>query len=302
MEEQNERRVCTIGALLLTNACLLHRRLCGVGALKALTKLDDVSAAKAPREMLATAWRAILRQDYSPVFIPGLTVLNALPEGKAVDKAIRRIAERANHIADSLSELGYDHAGPLYHRILGSAKSDGAFYTNNLSALLLGRLALSEDFTDWANPGAVRKLRVMDPACGTGTLLMAALKTIKDRVEGAAPKAGRKKRRKRREKLHRALVEQVLCGMDINRHGVQLAACNLTLGAPTVDYKKMNLHTLAHGVQEDGEVRCGVAGNSGRCGKGRRPQRAGAAAAEPKGYRVPPCGSQRGGRLSVAQT
>ena len=257
MEEQKERRVCTIGALLLTNACLLHRRLCGVGTLKALTKLDDVSAAKAPREMLATAWRAILRQDYSPVFIPGLTVLNALPEGKAVDQAIRRIAERANHIADSLSELGYDHAGPLYHRILGSAKSDGAFYTNNLSALLLGQLALNEDFTDWADPATVRKLRVMDPACGTGTLLMAALKTIKDRVESAAPKTRRKKRRKRREELHRALVEQVLCGMDINRHGVQLAACNLTLGAPTVDYKKMNLHTLAHGVQEDGEVRCG---------------------------------------------
>ena len=257
MEEQNERRVCTIGALLLTNACLLHRRLCGVGALRALTALDDISAAKAPREMLATAWRAILRQDYSPVFIPGLTVLNSLPEGEVVDQVIRRIAERANHIADSLSDLGYDHAGPLYHRILGSAKSDGAFYTNNLSALLLGRLALNAGFTDWTNPEAVRNLRVMDPACGTGTLLMGALKTIKDRVEQAATNVGRKKRRKRRQKLHRALVEQVLCGMDINRHGVQLAACNLTLGAPTVDYKKMNLHTLAHGVQEDGEVRCG---------------------------------------------
>ena len=32
--------------------------------------------------------------------------------------------------------------------------------------------------------------------------------------------------------MHRVLVEDVLCGLDINRHGVQLAACNLTLGAP----------------------------------------------------------------------
>ena len=39
---------------------------------------------------------------------------------------IQYLAEYSGQIADSLSELGYDHAGPLYHRILGSAKSDGA--------------------------------------------------------------------------------------------------------------------------------------------------------------------------------
>ena len=59
------------------------------------------------------------------------------------------------------------------------------------------------------------------------------------------------------ELMHRMLVEDVLCGLDINRHGVQLAACNLTLGAPTVDYKRMNLHTMKHGPQEDESVRAG---------------------------------------------
>ena len=65
---------------------------------------------------------------------------------------IRVVAECANRVADSLSELGYDHAGPLYHRILGSAKSDGAFYTNNLSAIMLARLALTDDLIDWSDP------------------------------------------------------------------------------------------------------------------------------------------------------
>ncbi len=49
----------------------------------------------------------------------------------------------------------------------------------------------------------------------------------------------------------------MLCGLDINRHAVQLAACNLTLGAPTVDYRRMNLFTLRHGPQPDGNVRAG---------------------------------------------
>ena len=199
---------------------------------------------------LHAAWHAILERDYAPVFEPALAVLDALPALNAVGHAVRTVAECADEVADRLSEFGYDHAGPLYHRILGSAKSDGAFYTNNVSALMLARLALSEDFVDWSDPEAVARLRIMDPACGTGTLLMAAMQTIKARMAQASsaddPAA-----------LHRRLVEDVLCGLDINRHAIQLAACNLTLGAPTVDYRRMNLFTLRHGPQPDGSVRVG---------------------------------------------
>ncbi len=48
-----------------------------------------------------------------------------------------------------------------------------------------------------------------------------------------------------------------MCGLDINRHAIQLAACNLTLGAPSVDYRRMNLFTLRHGPQADGSVKAG---------------------------------------------
>ncbi len=174
--------VCTIAALLLANACLLHRRLGSLPDLPDLPPLTGVGGAADPAGHLHAAWHAILERDYAPVFEPALAVLDALPQLRAVGHAVRMVAECANRVADSLSELGYDHAGPLYHRILGSAKSDGAFYTNNVSALMLARLALSEDFTDWSDPEAVGRLRIMDPACGTGTLLMAAMQTIKARA------------------------------------------------------------------------------------------------------------------------
>ncbi len=181
--------------------------------------------------------------------IRALSIIRALPERKATDDAVRALAECANRVADSLSELGYDHAGPLYHRILGSAKSDGAFYTNNLSAVMLARLAFTDGFVDWSDPEAVARLRIMDPACGTGTLLMAVLHAVKARV-GAGGETGN-------DALHKRLVEDVLCGLDINRHAIQLAACNMTLGAPTVDYRRMNLVTMPHGPQGDGTVRAG---------------------------------------------
>ncbi len=45
--------------------------------------------------------------------------------------------------------------------------------------------------------------------------------------------------------------------MDINYHATQLAASNLTLGAPSVNYEAMSVHTLQHGPQADGTIRLG---------------------------------------------
>ena len=162
--------------------------------------------------------------------------------------------------------MGTTTQAPSTIGILGSAKSDGAFYTNNVSALMLARLALDQDFVDWTDDNAVGNLRIIDPACGTGTLLMGRRwKTIKDRM-----KAAKERTKDDEELMHRTFVEDVLCGLDINRHGVQLAACNLTLGAPGVDYTRMNLHTMKHGPQEDGSVPGWIPGNpDGRRGRAR---------------------------------
>ena len=253
-DDGGAKGICTVAALMLCNACLLQRRLRDEPEMKTIVRLDKVAGARDPREILSIAWESILEKDYEPVFRPALAVLAALREGKAVDDALRMLTECANRVADSLSDLGYDHAGPLYHRILGSAKSDGAFYTNNLSAVMLARLAFTRNFVNWLDPEAVARLRIIDPACGTGTLLMAILQTIKAHVTGLG---SRGLSDEQRNALHKRLVEEVLCGLDINQHGIQLAACNMTLGAPTVDYERMNLATMPHGPQIDGPPKAG---------------------------------------------
>ena len=209
-DDGGAKGVCTVAALMLCNACLLQRRLRDEPEMKTIMRLDKVAGASSPKEILAIAWESILEKDYMPVFRPALAVLAALQDGKAIDDAIRVVAECANRVADSLSELGYDHAGPLYHRILGSAKSDGAFYTNNLSAVMLARLALTDDFVDWSDHEAVAALRIIDPACGTGTLLMACLQTIKARVTGF-----REMSDEEHNTLHKSIVEDVLAASTL---------------------------------------------------------------------------------------
>ena len=249
--KEKRKHISVVAALMLYNACLLHRRL--ADTIKVVDLLETVNAT-APIEMLAASWRQILKRDYSPVFRPALDILLTLDKLPGADTIIRSIAQSANREADSLSELGYDHAGPLYHKILGTAKSDGAFYTKNSSAVLLARLALEGMPVDWADPEAVANLKIMDPACGTGTLLMAAMQTVKHKVDEATPNPLTDEEK---DSLHKNLVEKSICGLDINKHGIQLAACNLTLGAPTVDYEQMNLATMPHGVDKKSQAKAG---------------------------------------------
>ncbi len=250
------KEIATLAALLIANACLLHKRLrSAVGGLAGLVDLGEISSSREPVPALLDAWKQVLTRDYEPIFRPALALLEKLPRTEATARAIRAIAECANAQADTLNELGYDHAGPLYHRILGNAESDGAFYTNNISALMLAGLALSPDLANWSDTDAVAGLRILDPACGTGTLLMAALKTIKDRA--AAANLGAELSATQQAALHKRLVENSIMGLDINYQATQLAASNLTLGAPSVDYAAMHIHTMKHGPQSKGEVALG---------------------------------------------
>lgn len=249
--EKEGRATALIAALMLSNAALLHRRLRLVPAVAGIAPLEDALRPDGGGPaILREAWAAILAIDYHPVFAPALAALGALDDGDAREP-VRWVAENAMAVADELASLRFDHAGPLYHRLLASARFDGSFYTNNVSALLLARLALAEESADWADADALSRLRIVDPACGSGTLLMAAMHAIRDRhAEAAGPGTDA-------DPLHLAMVEDVLYGFDINRHGVQLAACNLTLGNPRVDYRRMNLFTMKHGPQPDGGALAG---------------------------------------------
>ena len=257
-QDGKDSRAALIASLLVFNACLLHSRLDGA-TLKAVPALRDAASGENPVRDIAEAWKAILVHDYRPVFEIALNVLECLPdvssptkENKILVRALKQTVGFAQEIVGDVVRQGFDHAGKLYHRILPGAASDGAFYTNNISAALLADLALDASFCDWKDPEAIARLKIIDPACGTGTLLMAALRQIQQN-HGEKVKVSVDTR----NDLHRRLVENVLHGLDINPHGIQMTALNLTLGEVSVNYQKMNLHTMPHGLQETGSCKAG---------------------------------------------
>ena len=91
--EAGDRKICTIAALLLANACLLHRRLGEVPNMEGIAKLNQVGGADDPAAVLRAAWDAILKRDYAPVFEPPLAVLDVIPDRRWAGHALRILAE-----------------------------------------------------------------------------------------------------------------------------------------------------------------------------------------------------------------
>ena len=244
-------RPARIACLLMANMALLQHRLRRERLVQGLEELLDVQQSAVSKQLaLLDNWERIRKVDYAPVVDPALAVLRKLPtEHTTEESVLAPLLTAVLQCAGRMRGLQLDHAGPLYHQLLETARYDGSFYTSTAAAVLLAELAMPPHWQDdWSDANRLTQLKVCDPACGTGTLLMAAARTIEARYRGD---------REDLEALHLGLVEDVLHGLDINRHAIHLAACMLTLSAPRIDYNRMNLYNMQHGVDENGDVRAG---------------------------------------------
>ena len=247
VKEGTELRACTQAALILMNACLVHERLVQTGNTIELPKLAELAGVGDVSRKLTKAWRKILARDYKPIFQPAVEVLKAADMGQkrtpqGVKYALYGLVEHAVEVAEQYALAGMDHAGELFQAAMDNPQADGAYYTLTPGAMLLAELACDlyapPDDPLWRKPGTWKKIAMMDPACGSGTLLVAFASAVRRR----AAKQGVKQRQL--ENIHKMFVEQGMVGLDINPRAVQIAAAQLTMGGLGADFCNMGLWTL----------------------------------------------------------
>lgn len=239
---REDLRVSRIASLTLVNAMIFHQVLAQrdprVPTLARIREDPHVA------EVLSKAWTFILEEiDYIPIFRLARDILLELIGKPGTDDALRDLATAAMRITGRRAALRHDLMGRIYHRLLADAKYFGAFYTTVPAATLLLKLTLDREHVpiDWSDIDQIRGLRFGDLACGTGTLLKAALQTIVDNHVWA-----RAERQERPDLtgLHRALVEETLWGLDVIPFAIHLAASALALHDPAVPFGEMHLYTL----------------------------------------------------------
>ncbi len=240
---------CIVTGIIWINAAIMHARLSKSTSrrLRAIRPLNEAIGNVEPAQKLMDAWNDILITDYVPIFKLALQLLQdvAFKNLECVADALRLIAKDASEIADRYADLGMDHAGELFNAVMGNQRSDGAFFTQPLAATMLAELCLhASRKSNWLDEQSWDELRTFDPACGSGTILVAMLNAIKRRIRMAGGT------QETISTFHRRAVEHLLIGADINHVALQLAACQLTLGDVDASYNKMNLHLMDYGVEE----------------------------------------------------
>ena len=231
-----------MAALVVINAMVFQERLANREA-----AFQPVSAALTARGFsrirLLQMWDYILSIDFYPIFSMAQEVVKELSEVEAGD-----VLGECARTAASLLGMGavgrHDLAGRIFNRLISERKLLAAFYTSIPASTLLAGLALSPErwsHIDWSSPEGLSRLSVVDPACGTGTLLMAAYRQIVQNHSAATSTEADN------QYLHQVLVEKVITGTDVVQAAIHLTAATLAAMSPSVRFEQMQLHTLRLG-------------------------------------------------------
>ena len=241
---QTRRMACAI----IANALIFHERIAGMH--EGINPLLQVCGPDVPNPQLKTltAWDAILRINYFPIFAIARDLLRQFPSGPA-----RQLLDQLRDTAQEVDAAGVDNArdltGRIFQRLISDRKYLATFYTRPASAALLARLAVAKlQDVDWSDPEAIAKLRIGDFACGTGALLSAVYEQIAARHERAGGDPA---------ELHPVMMEEVLYGCDVMPSAVHITGATLSGVQPNLGYRQSRLYTMPYGRQDDGSVQIG---------------------------------------------
>lgn len=250
--------VANMAALVVTNAMVFQERLASSNA-----AIQPTGAARSgevfSRLRLLSLWDTILEIDYYPIFHMAREVVAELSEVEAA-----WVLDECAHTAARLLGMGavgrHDLAGRIFNQLVADRKLLAAFYTSIPAAALLAGLALSPERwpeVDWNDATHLRRLRVVDPACGTGTLLMAAYQQIVQNRAAVQGLTGPPQSDGNDSRVHQALVENTLFGADVVPAAIHLTAATLAAMSPSVGFSQMQLHSLIMGVDAVAGIRLG---------------------------------------------
>ena len=201
-------------------------------------------------DVIRRQWREILAINWWPIFHFATEALAAVPARQA-KLALAELRPVARTIAERGVIRRHDIAGRIFHRLLDTRKFLATNYTTIPAAVLLAGLAFDREAsawteTVWDRPEEIGTLRIVDPACGSGTLLMAAVQEVLKRHRRAADKNGQPDE----AAVIRTLLEDVIHGYDVVPAAIHLTAATLAMAETRQIVNNNRLYWMPHDVNQ----------------------------------------------------
>ena len=248
MKSQDEMKILATSGLLLVDSLVFHELLSRTDP--EIRTIASIRMDSNVKRSLEDEWKKILKKNYAPIFEVALRIITELPASPQVNRGLKELIEVAYDIASSHVLLKHDLFGRVYHwLLLGKlTKYYATFYTSIPAARLLARLLINLPSPLKASTippfYGENPLKVVDFACGSGTLLSAVYKELelRHRLECEEPNT---------KALHKYLIEEGLWGFDVLQHATHLALTTLFLHEPEQPVKTSKLYALKLGVFGD---------------------------------------------------
>jgi hypothetical protein len=203
--ETARKQVINLASYLLFNQLLFYhifeKKKKGTKKLSELNEIENIDDIK-------YYFKAITKIDYRSIY--RINILDHIPKKAAVIYTLNNVIKsikllRAEHIT-------HDLAGRFFHDLIPFEvrKILAAFYTHPIAAEILAGLTIDS----WDQ-------KVIDPACGSGTLLVSSYKRKQELYKEQYGSAGIKR-------MHKKFIEEDITGIDLMPFAAHLTTINLT--------------------------------------------------------------------------
>jgi hypothetical protein len=241
--KKDEQKILATSAILLIDAMVFQEVLARKDP--AIETLSSIRYKQNTKKSFEDVWTEILKKNYQPIFKIAQDILKSLPASSNVNAGLKDLIEIAYDIASSPILLKHDLFGRVYHTLLLGKliKYYATLYTSIPAARLLARLLINLSSIDMKIPLKFEgePFRVVDFACGSGTLLSAIYKELelKYRLEAESLNI---------EDFHKYLIEEGLWGFDVLQHATHLTMTTLSLHNPS-PIRDSRIYALKLGIE-----------------------------------------------------
>lgn len=229
VNQRNHLNALHTTMVLWLNAIVVHQQLKNFAP---QLQLEDATLYLDPVDPtdIYKAWNGVLKQNWHSVFQPAISVLLQYMNQSlaATSTALTLLIDAARRIEISRVGVHMNIGAELFPKLADDRKESAAFYTQPATAELLARLTIREQDLkpdDWAEGDLFKTHSIADLACGTGTLLRAGYRNVKQLHERFAVAQGSRVD----TNLHRHAMEQGLIGADISPVAAHLTTSSLAL-------------------------------------------------------------------------
>jgi hypothetical protein len=208
-EEERKAAKKTAG-FLLVNQITFYRVLSSAQEFPEI----DPDKLSSPKD-LSEYFDLVLEVDYTPVF--SFRIADDLPQ-----TSLTILIDTIKSIYGLRPEsITHDVLGKVFHELIPieARKQVAAYYTMNKPGQILADLSINSSDD-----------RVIDPACGSGSLLAAAYNRKRSLIDGEFS-----------EEIHQQFVERDITGIDVMPFAAHLSCIHLALQAPIYETDEVNI-------------------------------------------------------------